>query len=437
MKEIYDVAVIGGGPAGLAAAIEAKKNGAEDVLVLERNGEAGGILPQCIHSGFGAVLFRKDMPGPSYAEIFIDEARRYGIEFLTDTSVVDLTSSRHIYANNVTNGYIEIVSRAIVLAMGCRERTRAQIGIAGMRPAGVFTAGTVQRMVNIEGYMPGSRFVILGSGDIGMIMARRLTLEGAHVERIVEAMPFLTGLKRNYVQCVQDFEIRLDLGTSINYIYGGSRVEGVMTIKVDKSFNEIAGTEETVECDTLLTSVGLIPENELSRKAGIELDPLTGGPYVDERMETCIEGIFAAGNAVTIYDLVDYVSMAGYIAGRNAALFAERLKRGYPPVELTKPAKPPDIFRLVPGDNVRSVIPQYLSSEALADKGFVLGLRPAGPIEKNILIEAVYGPAVIKTYRANFARPSEMIIRNIDPGEWSNSLPEKGGEIIIRIIERD
>jgi NADPH-dependent 2,4-dienoyl-CoA reductase/sulfur reductase-like enzyme len=431
MKDIYDVLVIGGGPAGLAAAIEAKKNGALDVLVIERNGEAGGILHQCIHNGFGAVLFNKDMPGPSYAEYFVREAEKFGINILTDTAVIDMTASRHVYANNIISGFIELEGRAIVLAMGCRERTRAQIRIPGTRPAGVFTAGMVQRMVNIEGYMPGNRFVILGSGDIGMIMARRLVLEGAKVERILEAMPFLTGLRRNYVQCIKDFGIRLDLGRSVSGIIGDKRVEAVRTVQVDESFFPVPGTEETIECDTLLVSIGLIPENELSRKAGIDLDPLTGGPFVDDKMETNVDGIFAAGNAVTIYDIADYVSLAGYTAGKNAAIYAERLKSGN-----TAP-RHPNMFKINCGYNVRSIVPQYVSPETLSGNGFTLGLRASRPIEKKVLMEVMTGSRVMKSYRENYARPAEMIIRKIKPDEWACPGMEETGELEIRLIEMD
>ncbi len=429
MKDIYDVLVIGGGPAGLAAAIEAKKYGALDVLVLERNSEAGGILHQCIHNGFGAVYFNKDMPGPSYAEHFIREAEKYGINILTDTAVIDMTPSRHIYANNTISGFIELQGRSIVLAMGCRERTRAQIRIPGKRPAGVFTAGTVQRMVNIEGYMPGKRFVILGSGDIGMIMARRLTLEGARVETILEAMPYITGLRRNFVQCLQDFGIRLELGSSISGIIGEKRVEAVKTVKVDESFFPVPGTEKIIECDTLLISVGLIPENELSRKAGIELDPLTGGPVVDDKMETSIDGIFAAGNAVTIYDIADYVSLAGFTAGKNAALFAERFKNNI------IASRHPDRIKIICGNNVRSVVPQFISPETLAGEVFTLGLRPSKPMEKKVLLEILSGRSIIKSYKENYARPSEMIIKKIKPNEWFSPGIYESGELEVRLIK--
>ncbi len=431
MKDIYDVIIIGSGPAGLASAIEAKKTGAMDVLVLERNSEAGGILPQCIHNGFGTVLFNKDMPGPSYAEYFTDEAEKYGINILTDTAVIDMTPSRHVYANNIISGFIELKGRAVVLAMGCRERTRAQIRIPGMRPAGVYTAGTVQRMVNIEGYMPGKRFVILGSGDIGMIMARRLTLERARVERVVEAMPYLTGLRRNYVQCLQDFDVQLDLGRSVIGVIGDKRVEAVKTVKVDESFFPLPGTEETIECDTLLLSIGLIPENELSLKAGIELDPLTGGPVVDDKMETNVDGIFAAGNAVTIYDVADYVSLAGYTAGKNAAIYAVKLKNNMIAY------RHPNMIKITCGYNVRSVVPQYVSPETLSATGFTLGLRAQTPMEKNVLIEILAGPTVIKSYKENYVRPAEMIIKNIKPNEWFCPGIEELSVIEIRLIEME
>lgn len=398
MHDRYDVAIIGGGPGGLAAAIEARKNGAKRVLVIERNERPGGILPQCIHNGFGGDIFGQDLPGPLYAQRFIDEAARNGVEFLNDTMVMGLDSGLTIHAASHRNGYIELHAGAVVLAMGCRERTRAQVRLPGTRPAGVFTAGNVQRLVNIEGYMPGKRFVILGSGDIGMIMARRLTIEGAEVVKVIEILPFLTGLRRNYVQCLRDFDIPLELSTTVNRIIGSERLEAVETVRVDPGLKPIPGTEAMIPCDSLLLSVGLIPENELSLRAGVELDPVTGGPKVDERMATNLPGIFAAGNVVTIYDLADEVSKAGYIAGRSAAEYAGSGSIGTG-----------GTVDILPGGNVRSVVPHRVNLREDRDTEVVLSFRVSRPIEEKAVIEVMYGDTLAASVKKPFARPAEML----------------------------
>jgi NADPH-dependent 2,4-dienoyl-CoA reductase/sulfur reductase-like enzyme len=317
----YDIVVIGGGPAGLAAAIEARKSGVKRILMLERDRELGGILQQCIHNGFGLHIFKEEHTGPEYAERFIKELIGMGIEYKLDTIVLEVSNSKVITAMNSIDGIFHIQANAIILAMGCRERTRGSIRIPGTRPAGVLTAGTAQRFVNIEGYMIGKRIVILGSGDIGLIMARRLTLEGADVLAVAELMPYSGGLTRNIVQCLVDFNIPLYLSHTVVNIEGHDRVEAVTIAEVDKSFKPIKGTEKRFECDTLLLSVGLIPENELSKSAGIELDSVTGGPIVNESMETSVEGIFACGNVVHVHDLVDWVTEESRRAGRSAAKY--------------------------------------------------------------------------------------------------------------------
>ena len=289
MKEkTVDVAIIGSGPAGMAAAISARQAGAENVLLIDRETEEGGILNQCIHNGFGTEIFRKDLTGPEYVYFFAEKVIESNISVWSDTMVLGLTPLREIYTISPERGMIRVNAQSVVLAMGCRERPRGAINIPGDRPSGVYTAGTVQRLINIEGYMPGDRFVILGSGDIGMIMARRVTLEGAKVERIVEILPYLSGLRRNYSQCILDYDIPLQLSHTVARINGRNHLKSVTIVNVDEKRKPVSGTEETVPCDTLILSVGLIPENELSRQAGILIDPLTGGPYVDETMQTNI-----------------------------------------------------------------------------------------------------------------------------------------------------
>jgi NADPH-dependent 2,4-dienoyl-CoA reductase/sulfur reductase-like enzyme len=347
-----DVAVIGSGPAGMAAAIKAKEEGATNVLLLERQEQLGGLLHQCIHNGFGLLYFGQDLTGPEYGHRFAEKVRDLGIEVLLETMVTRISADRKLTAVNSQEGTIHLHPKSIVLAMGCRERSRGQLSIPGTRPAGIFTAGTAQRLVNVEGFIPGKKVVILGSGDIGMIMARRLKLEGVEVKAVVEILPYIGGLTRNEVQCLHDFDIPLLLEHTVIQIHGEQRVETVTVANVGNDKRPIPGTEKNIECDTLLLSVGLIPENELSRMAGVELDPLTGGPMVDQFRETNVSGIFAGGNAVHVHDLVDDVSWEAEIAGAWAAKFAQKRR-------LEKERK----IILNPGKNIRYVVPQAINTQ--------------------------------------------------------------------------
>jgi len=349
LKDI-DVAVIGAGPAGMAAAVRAKEDGAEQVLILERQEQMGGLLHQCVHNGFGLFYFGQDLTGPQYAHRFAEKVRDLKIRVLLRTMVTQLSSDRQITALSKSEGVINFKPKSIVLAMGCRERSRGQLGIPGSRPAGIFTAGTAQRFVNVEGWIPGRRIVILGSGDIGMIMARRLVLEGAEVMAVVEILPYIGGLTRNEVQCLHDFGIPLFLEHTVTEIHGGQRLEAVTIEKVGRDREPISETKRVIECDTLLLSVGLIPENELSRMAGVVIDPLTGGPVVDQWRETSVPGIFAGGNVVHVHDLVDEVSREAEIAGGSAVRFA----RGGGVEEERKILKP--------GRNIRYVVPQSITT---------------------------------------------------------------------------
>ncbi len=319
----YDIVIVGGGPAGLAAAVAAKKNGTDSILIIERDKELGGILNQCIHNGFGLHTFKEELTGPEYAYRFIEQVLDLGIEYKLDTMVMDISKDRVVTAMNREDGMFRIEAGAVILAMGCRERPRGALNIPGYRPAGIYSAGTAQRLVNIEGYMPGREVVILGSGDIGLIMARRMTLEGAKVKVVAELMPYSGGLKRNIVQCLDDYGIPLKLSHTVVDIEGKERVTAVTIAAVDERMKPIPGTEERYTCDTLLLSTGLIPENELSKSCGVEMSRITSGPVVNEMLETNIPGVFACGNVLHVHDLVDFVSEEAAKAGLNASKFVQ------------------------------------------------------------------------------------------------------------------
>lgn len=322
-----DLVIIGGGPAGMAAALEAKRNGVVNIIILERDSYLGGILNQCIHNGFGLHIFGEELTGPEYASRYIQQVQSLQIEYFLNTMVIDISKNKVVTAVNHRNGVFSLEAKAIILAMGCRERTRGALNIPGTRPAGIFTAGTAQRFMNTDGYMPGRKVVVLGSGDIGLIMSRRMTLEGADVKMVCELLPHSNGLTRNIVQCLQDFEIPLKLSCTVIEIHGKNRLQGVTIASVDADMLPIIKTSQYVECDTLLLSVGLIPENELSKQAGIEIDVLTLGPIVGKNTETSIKGIFACGNVVYVHDLVDNVTKQAIQAGRSAAEHIARVKK--------------------------------------------------------------------------------------------------------------
>ena len=390
------LAIIGGGPAGLAAACAAYDAGLRDILILERDRELGGILNQCIHNGFGLHHFKEDLTGPEYAGRFIEMLRETSVTVLSDTMVLDVTPEKHVCCVNTIDGYQEIAAQAVVLAMGCRERTRGAISIPGTRCSGIFTAGAAQRYVNIEGYMVGKRIVILGSGDIGLIMARRMTLEGAKVLACVELMPYSSGLNRNIVQCLHDFDIPLYLSHTITDIQGKDRLERVVVSGVGPDRRPIPGTEMVFDCDTLLLSVGLIPENELTRRAGIDMDRRTNGPRVFENMETSIPGVFACGNVVHVHDLVDFVTAEAEKAGRSAAEYV-----------LHGAAADGRTFATACGACVTYTVPQQIRLAAMGDKTEVSFRVNRSFAKSRILVTDETGAVVARFARQHMA-PGEM-----------------------------
>ena len=390
------LAIIGGGPAGLAAACAAYDAGLRDILILERDRELGGILNQCIHNGFGLHHFKEELTGPEYAGRFIEMLRSTSVRVLSDTMVLDVTPEKHVCCVNTIDGYQEIAAQAVVLAMGCRERTRGAISIPGTRCSGIFTAGAAQRYVNIEGYMVGKRIVILGSGDIGLIMARRMTLEGAKVLACVELMPYSSGLNRNIVQCLHDFDIPLYLSHTITDIQGKGRLERVVVSEVGPDRRPIPGTEMVFDCDTLLLSVGLIPENELTRRAGIDMDRRTNGPRVFENMETSIPGVFACGNVVHVHDLVDFVTAEAEKAGRSAAEYV-----------LHGAAADGRMFATACGACVTYTVPQQIRLAAMGDKTEVSFRVNRSFAKSRVLVTDETGAVIAKFARQHMA-PGEM-----------------------------
>lgn len=404
MQKNYDLVIVGGGPAGLAAAESARKNGIENMIILERDKELGGILNQCIHNGFGLHTFKEELTGPEYAQRFIDRVKELGISYKLNTMVMDISEGKKVTIMNREEGMQELQAKSIILAMGCRERPRGALNIPGYRPAGIYSAGTAQRLVNMEGFMPGREVVILGSGDIGLIMARRMTLEGAKVKVVAELMPYSGGLKRNIVQCLNDFGIPLKLSHTVIDIDGKERVKGITLAQVDEKGKPIPGTEEYYSCDTLLLSVGLIPENELSKEAGVDLSPITSGPVVNESLETSIPGVFACGNVLHVHDLVDFVSEEAAAAGKNATRYI---------LDQADTDTAEKVISIIPTSGVRYTVPTKIRVDRMEDQ-----------LKVRFRVGAVYSKCYVSVYLDD-----ERIIHKkrpvMAPGEMEEILLKK------------
>lgn len=440
---IYDVIIIGGGPAGLAAAISAKQNGLQKILLLERDSRLGGVLLQCIHNGFGLHYFKQELTGPEYADRFVKQVEELQIEYKTNTMVLELgqaagNSIHTVTAINSQDGLMTLLSKSVIISTGCRERTRGAINIPGTRPAGVFTAGTAQRFVNIDGYIPGKKIVILGSGDIGLIMARRMTLEGSEVKMVLEVQPHSSGLARNITQCLENFNIPLLLNTTVIQIHGTKRVTGVTIARVDINQKPIPGTEQFVECDTLLLSVGLIPENEVSKTAGVQLDGRTKGPFVNQNMQTSVPGIFACGNVVHVHDLVDFVTTESMLAGKKAADYVKGLHAAENQTATAQKHAAPDVCTssaetsLIPvtaGTNVSYTVPQHLEIRAPQVSDPIELMFRSRSVIKNALVTVKSGDIILAEKKSRVIRPGEIQTVKIAP----EKIPQISGEVVVSI----